>query len=428
MKELFECAWREHIRRRSRAVINIIGYGFAVAIAIVLVTVIMFSKSAETLVLQSIGTHFIAYAPVSDSEPANAGYQEFYYDEEENCRVCNTLVREPLYPFEGFTSGSVFTKTFPAVLVEEANKVESIRDASAFLLFQFSDLNHQFTVGGFDPTNTIAVYFNMGSPSDVVSGRYIEPDERAVVMLHETYAKEQGLDVGATIVIANRRFTIVGIIKPPLRPAEANVYMTYNDAALVINRHVSLPLQRHEFNILLVEVMDATVQDNAILAINSLINDDRTVVSSYGCYNPAAKVLGLGQNSAWLLVVIISLSAIILAARTQVGAVIERRHDIGTLKLIGWTNGNVLWQILIESLMLAVVGSLLGCLLAIVIVILVPLRVLLGIEVAVDLSVNLVLFASAVAFGLSIIGGAFAGIIPAFVATRQSPADVLRGL
>ncbi len=100
------------------------------------------------------------------------------------------------------------------------------------------------------------------------------------------------------------------------------------------------------------------------------------------------------------------------------------------MKAIGWSDGNVVTQILGESVLQAGIGSALGALVAVVILLGVPFEVLSGIEftaaagTAVSIS-PLVILAS---LGLALLGGLIAGIVPAIVAARTRPADSLRHL
>jgi putative ABC transport system permease protein len=110
--------------------------------------------------------------------------------------------------------------------------------------------------------------------------------------------------------------------------------------------------------------------------------------------------------------------------KIRLASVVERRHDIGILKAIGWPNKVIVWQIMIESLALALAGGVLGCLAAMLFVALVPLRFVVGQAALTGIAIPAYLFFVAVA--LCVLGGMIAGAIPALNAARKCPAEALR--
>jgi putative ABC transport system permease protein len=132
----------------------------------------------------------------------------------------------------------------------------------------------------------------------------------------------------------------------------------------------------------------------------------------------------------WPLAIIISLSVVGLTLKSQFSSVVERRHDIGIMKAIGWSDSNVVSQILGESVLQAAIGGVTGALVAVIILLAVPFEVLSGIDgtaavgTAVDISPLVIL----AALGLALLGGLIAGILPAIVAARTRPANSLRRL
>lgn len=417
MNDIFECAFREMQRRKRRTILSITGYILTVFICIVLVTVITFSNSAESFLLHNIGTHFIAFIPSSQDKIQTAT---------DNGDIC--CPPQPMHPLEGFVSGDTFTSLVSIQLVEEAKKIESISDVSPFLLFKIfdDDAGKIYTIGGFDPSNTVSVYNSMGSPSNMVSGHYIKPTDLNTVMVHDTYAREKGLSVGDSIMISGESFKIAGIIKPPLRPVEASIYMTYDEAGRVINKRMTSSINVRDFNILLIKVETASVQKDAIQSIKNLMNLEETVISSYGCYVPASKTMAVNQSSAWILLVILAVGLVIFSVKSQITATMERRHDISILKLIGWVNGKIVWQIIIESVVQALIGAVLGSVLAVMTLLFVPLGRLLRFDGLVNVTISWPVLI--LTFLVALSSGIVASIIPALKVAHQKPAEELRKL
>ena len=403
--DVLECAWRELKRRKLRTFINVIGYILAVTIMVVLISAIVYSKQSANDILNNTGTHFIA------SVPANLP----------SCSLCSVKLSSE--KDEGFVVYGVATKLISTKFVDEVNQVPAVKNASACLLYRFKDKNGDlFTVAGFDPRNDEAVNTTCCAENDVVSGRFLTSDESGRIMLDEAYAQLKQLIPNDKITIAGSTFTIVGIINPGIRPAKADVYMHFDNAERVINKRMKSPPVHNEANVILVETKSSKRQEEAIAEIKKLIPN--LVFSSYACYKPAAKVMGINESAAYLLVMAIGIFTVVLALKSQLSSVIERRRDIGILKAIGWTDGDVVSQILTESIIQSLIGGIIGCLISLIILIIVPIRMLIGIETQAYINISPLFLVAGLL--LAILGGIIAGIFPAYVASRQRPANSLR--
>jgi ABC-type lipoprotein release transport system permease subunit len=114
---------------------------------------------------------------------------------------------------------------------------------------------------------------------------------------------------------------------------------------------------------------------------------------------------------------------------TMFAAISQRSKDIGVLRLLGFTRGQVLTSFLLESLLIALVGGLLGCALGSLANGLTANSMLQsgmggGRSVVLKLAVDLPTLAKCL--GFSILMGAVGGLIPALTATRLRPLESLR--
>ena len=377
---------------------------------VVLVTVLLFSKEAHNAVLTSTGTHFIGFVPECIAEG------------------CSAKLIDP--ENEGFLANGAPAKLFSIDMTGQISELPTVADASPYLLFRFKDPadGSIFTVGGFDPARPVSTSSTVCSAANIIYGRFLQPGDTGLVLLEESYAVSQSLPVGSPITIADERFTVAGIVKPGIRPGQADIYMTFADAERVINQRLISPL-KNQANTVLVESASSSLHEQAMQDVLEILGA-RSLVSIYGCYKPAAEVIGINEDMVWPLALIIGMSVVALALKSQFSSVVERRHDIGILKAIGWTDGNVVTQILGESVIQATIGGFLGCLIAIAILLVVPFEVLSGLggTAAADTTVHISPLVLAAAFGLSLLGGVIAGVFPALAAARLRPADSLRRL
>ena len=215
-------------------------------------------------------------------------------------------------------------------------------------------------------------------------------------------------------------------MKPPIRPAKADVYMPITEARRVIaprqKGKVSPEALARAVNMILVEVESSQAQDQALASVRKLYPG--LITSTYACYKPARKVIGMNEKAMWALTAVVAIGATLLAMRTQLSSVIERRREIGILKAIGWTNGDVVRLILTETALQAVAGAALGCVLAAAVILLTPAAVLTGIRTSATIGLSAPVFL--IAFALALVGGGVAGALPALSAARLNPAEAMR--
>lgn len=405
--DLLRFALRELKRRRLRTLTNILGYTLAVAIMIMLVNAIVYSKQMADYILTSTGTHFIA------SVPANLP----------SCPQCS--LKLPDDKDEGFVVYGVPTKLISVNFIDEVRKISAVKDSSACLLYRFrNDKGEISSIAGFDPINNVAVATTTCAKTDVISGRFLMPDDKDKVMLEESYAKLREFKPGDRLNIAKDQFIVVGIVNPGIRPAKADIYMHFDDAKRIINKRMGKSPIHNEANVILVETKSSKLQEEAINSMKKLL--PYLVFSSYACYKPASTVMGINENSAYLLLIIIGVSTIALALRSQLSSIIERRRDIGILKTIGWTDGDVVKQIFFESIIQAFIGGLIGCIISPLILMVIPSKFIVSTATSSYISISPIIML--VGLALAIIGGIVAGVFAALSASRHRPADTLRSI
>ncbi len=406
MGDSLSYAWREIRRRKSRTMANSSGYLLAVIIMIVLVTAIQMARDTASSVLTDIGAHTIGFIPrcAADGCPAGA--------------------LDPSH--EGFVVNGAPSDLISPAMVEMINQSPYVKEASPYMMFRVraTDGTGGWILGGFDPSKPASFSATVVAPSQVVEGRFITPEDNGVVMIEEAFALNRNLKVDDTMELAGLKFKVAGIVNPPLRPGKANIYMPIWDARKLINTRVADPV-KEAVNAVLVESKSADVHNKALIAIKGILGD-KGLMSSYGCSGPGAKALGIHQETAWLLTLVVGLCMIALAMKSQYSTVLERRHDIGILKTIGWTNKNVIRQILSESLLQSLFGGVAGCVAAVSILLMLPPEWIIGTKTAGVITIRFAVVLGG--FGIALLGGLIAGIVPAWVAARMRPADVLRRL
>lgn len=370
---------------------------------IALVSIAQAYSLVEINVLKGVGTHFMVFIPGSLT-----------------CGCENLGVN--VGPF----AEGVYTHTFDENIVETVRSLPGVRDAAPYLLFRFGES----TISGIDigrlATNTTAC-----APSDIVKGRYLTFEDKNDVLLEESFANIMKFNVNDTIDAFGRSFRVTGIVNSGIKPAKANMYapiqivqeIGYTYAKLYANSAYKLTGPR-DINIILVEVADARIVKDVAKAVLEVLSQLGIAnISGYNCYIPATHVISISEQTAWIISIVITMFVMLFALKSQFGSVVERTREIGVLKVLGWTDANVMNQIIIESTIQGLIGGAVGCCIGYALTYLIPLTGLISKE-------NLILTVSPLVIvsglGVALIGGVFAGIFPAWRAVRLNPSEALR--
>ncbi|RPI02737.1 MAG: ABC transporter permease, partial [Ignavibacteriae bacterium] len=248
-------AWHELIRRKGRSFAAILSYALATVVFSVLISLLQYSERSQYKTLYNTGTHFIAFRPVCCNLP---------------------LLKDETH--EGFWANGSRSAVMPLNLIDSIHTLSSVRDASPCLLFRFADsaTKSDVLVGGFDLQNTVSVSNTACSAMDVVSGRFLAPDDTNSVMLEESYALSHQITAGRSVKITGASYLVTGIINAGIRPAKADIYMPFQQAQQLISRRTWNPI-KDVMNIILVESKDAQSHSRAIQEVTTLLGKDKIV-------------------------------------------------------------------------------------------------------------------------------------------------------
>ena len=401
------CACRELLRRYLRTLATVAGYFLGAAFIVAIAVLLLVDVFAKDKIINYMGTHFTVFAPLqynadsflmTDKAPLDSINEAFF--------------AEPM----------VVTRLLPASFAAQISKLPEVLAATPFLLFRFKQGQdgHIFSVGGFDPANEKALKGTATTKKDLIAGAFIQPGDRHVVLVEETYALMWNLKVGSLINIADAMYPVIGIVRPGVRPVRADVYMNWLDAEEVINKRLSAPI-KDEANIILVESAGIHNHEMAIKKVESIVSGG--IINTFNCSLPAIEVMGISAQALKMIIYAVFVIILLFAANSQWASVSERSRDIAVLKAIGWKNSDVLWQILAESLIQALLGATGGIGAGYVLAMAFSASMLNSGLGAVQSELLFQLYA-AVLLALSLIG-VVAGLIPALRIIKTSPAEVM---
>jgi ABC-type lipoprotein release transport system permease subunit len=218
---------------------------------------------------------------------------------------------------------------------------------------------------GVNPEGELTLGF---SPDDIVEGRFLAgSDDRGIVVGRKLLQRLE-TRLGKRVVlmsqdpdntIAEGGFRVVGVFRAELENREESFVYAGRDvvqAMLGIGTNVSE-----------IAVLGHQYQTPEVLAeaIRSVVSEDHEVLSWLELDPYLATMMRVmnGFVLVWMVVIFLSLSFGLV--NTLMMAIFERVREIGLMRALGMRPSAIVYQVLVESVMLLILGLLLGNLMAI---------------------------------------------------------------
>lgn len=231
--------------------------------------------------------------------------------------------------------------------------------------------------------------------------------------------------LGTKIVLSEKEFVVAGVLeKSDLPLLAANNSSVFEDSEYYFKNNPN----KKFFNQIILRVKESNSLSTTKSDVESKFREFRglksgeeknfnisttaDLASSVNQITDIVTTLLAGISGISLLVGGIGISNIMLVSVT------ERTREIGLRKAIGAKRKYILWQFLVESVLLTVIGGIFG----------VVGGYILGVSVGsfINLEVSIKLENVALATGISSAIGMFFGFVPAWRASRLSPVEALR--
>jgi putative ABC transport system permease protein len=255
----------------------------------------------------------------------------------------------------------------------------------------------------------------------IADGRWFHPGQREVVVGKSIAKRYPGAELGKKLHFGRGDWDVVGVMDSDSSATNSEIYADLNQMAGDFNRQdgPSSALIR------------ATDTVSAQALVNS-INDDQRLNSNARTEldymdsqtSSAAPVQYLGVFVA----VIMAVGSSFAAMNTMYAAVARRSKEVGTLRVLGFSRGSILFSFFLESVLLSLLGGIIGCLIVL------PLNsVTTGLmsftsfsEIAFNFRVGPEVMA--VGIGFAILMGAIGGVFPARMAAKKEILVALRDI
>jgi putative ABC transport system permease protein len=268
-------------------------------------------------------------------------------------------------------AGAVFPCSAVTIRQSEVEKIQGlpgIRGVGKALLLWVFDPNRAWIVLGIEQNNTIGPAILRSS---VTEGRFIE-EGKSEALVEVAYARQFGIKLGDTISVADKKFPVVGFIDASraAKIAVANVYLPLAEAQQMAASSKGLqsvsPYDPGDVNLLFIKADQEKITPLAA-SLKDILGKKATVATPDSFLKLLGSLFALSDKFTLAASLIAIIVAILIAFKTMAGNIAERAREIGVLKAVGWTNRNVVTQLLMESVVQCFLAGILGLLIALVV-------------------------------------------------------------
>ena len=407
----FEYALKELTRRKSRAILSILGIMFSVAL---LVAVLGISQSVEQSALQPM---------------KSAGADMLVQLHGEPCAFDTVKLPSNLNAMQAEAFNSL----------GDNGEVSAIAGVLEFLSFKDG---HPTIITGLDPDITgigpIKPNYNKGECCEIIEGKYLQNTDTYTAVVDKEFAASEGLRVGSKIDIGGKDFEVVGIINTgrTARIAGAQVFIPIKTAQQIVNKG-------NIYTTVFLKLPSQADPQTVEKKIKSAVGENVTITTSADFLATVAGMSAMTKTIATGISLIVIILVTLFVIKSSLAAVYERKNEIGVMKAVGWRDTDVVKLITIENVIQSLIGGIIGCFMGYIITYLFVMNSNFAIPEAItsypacsastlttDLTVTVVFSPYLILIGMSvaIILGLLAGYVGAKRISSLLPSEALRQL
>jgi putative ABC transport system permease protein len=388
--------------RQMRAWLTILGIVIGIAAVISLVTLGQSFSDSVDKQLSALGSYTIFITPSSGSSGGFGG---------------GTFVP---------TAGKLYDRD-----AERIKRVPEVSDVARLLQSRaavgYKDKNLSSGISGIEPG-----VFEKTTAINLASGRFLQENDRRVAVIgdkiaHDTFGSRNDVSVNSIILIKGIKYRVIGIMEKSgggfgASNTDSGIYIPFSEAREMFKSS----LAPNEVQAMVLSVRDGSDMAEVVDKIKNELDASHKVKPDnrdYSVVDPASIQKAVGNVLSMITIFLGAVAGISLLvgglaiASSMFTSVIERTHEIGVLKAIGATQGDILRIFIIEAGAIGAIGGVFG--------------VLIGMGVAWGatafglpsvVGVPLIIFGIVFAFAI----GLASGYVPASNAARLTPVEALR--
>jgi putative ABC transport system permease protein len=345
---------KELRHHHNRTLINILGIGIGIALFVSINAVSTAYQKAASLPFKNLGADIVVQRP--EKRAVDSGQPP-------------ASMRGTRLPFSNQILSSQDLGKLKAT-----EGVDSM--ASSLLLWDF-DKNGFRTIMGVDLSQPSLGPIKV--KEWLKEGRFPQKEGEAILEKH--YAKFHHTQVGGTVEINGRPFSVVGLleIKEGSQIASSNIYLPLRDAQALLGREsgavnpginssgASNPTAEQRgiisngVNIVYLRLKNPSLLSQVKKNIARQLNGV-SVASSDSSLELMGGVSKISDQFSFLASIIALGGAVFLIIKAMLSNLVERSREIGILKAVGWTGSDVQKQLMAEVFLQSLAGGAFGIL------------------------------------------------------------------
>jgi putative ABC transport system permease protein len=369
---VFTRALRNVSRRKIRALLVIIALSLSVAILIAIPTGIMANQEA--------------------AEQLSANYDNYLADMENEITTAATLLEVSLSPEftaagfggrgrpgGGFSGGFMSSESFfnetvasdinniegVAAVIPVLEKSEGTLETRSTQFGEFEFLRPEYTIVGVPLDDSILSNYPVLA-SGIIEGRTLVEGDSGVVLLSLNNTDYFGVGVSDQVNILGSDFTVVGIYTTTTTQEMNHLYMSLSEAQAITE--IEGEISRIDVYAENEAIVDAVYNDITAMYPEFYVNTAEARLESITAMaerqvqvlEDAEADLVETQAVAYMEIGIAVVGTSLIVLFTMLYTVRERTREIGVLKAIGFSNGSIMSQFMLEGMFLSIVAGLLG--------------------------------------------------------------------
>ncbi len=374
MKNLgvFTRALRNVSRRKIRALLVIIALSLSVAILISIPTGIMANQEA--------------------TEQLTANYDAYLEDMEAQITTAATLLEVSLSPGfsaagfggrgrpeRGFVGGFMSSESFfNETVASDMNNIEGVAAVIPVLeksegtlvtrstpFGEFEFLRPDYRIVGVPLDNSILLNYPV-LPSGIIEGRTLVEGDIGVVLLSMNNTEYFGVGVNDQVNILGKDFTVVGVYETTVTQEMNYLYMSLSEAQAITG--IEGEISRIELYAENEDTVGSVYANITAMYAEFYVNTAESRLESItamaerqvSLLEDAEADLIETQAVAYMEIGIAVVATSLIVLFTMLYTVRERTQEIGVLKAIGFSNGSIMSQFMLEGMFLSIVAGLVG--------------------------------------------------------------------
>lgn len=320
--------------------------------------------------------------------------------------------------------GSITTSTLTLADASHISEIPSVKEVAPIIIIQANVQGGDTSLNNISVVGTTPSLLDMSQVA-IRSGQFGANDSSVIVigpqLSIDIFGTEESL--GKTLVLRGKELRVGGVLERQKNPMNFNGF-DFNTAVIMNQKQllgISPTAQIQQIN---VKTDSVAHLDGLVVALN------KTLTSRHNNEQDFSVLVGndIAQPTSQLFFIVAGVTAAIAGISLFVGGigimnimlvnVAERTREIGIRKALGATHGDIVWQFLIESLLMSIIGGIIGGLGGLALAFVISLFLTFDPVITWQTAV--------IAIGVSAGIGVLFGLYPALRAARKDPIESLK--